>query len=63
MNCCDAYGQCNQGRNCPVRATQALTPGLIVKVNQYLVAILFATIGAFSLLVFFGGMLFWSWML
>jgi hypothetical protein len=20
MNCCDDYGQCNQGRDCPVRA-------------------------------------------
>jgi len=21
MNCCDAYGNCNQGRDCPVRTT------------------------------------------
>ena len=20
MNCCDAYGECNQGRDCPARA-------------------------------------------
>lgn len=23
MNCCNQYGQCNQGRDCPVRTTQA----------------------------------------
>lgn len=22
MNCCDEYGNCNQGRDCPVRKTQ-----------------------------------------
>jgi len=21
MNCCDEYGNCNQGRDCPIRAT------------------------------------------
>lgn len=24
MNCCDAYGQCTQGRDCPVRTGKAL---------------------------------------
>lgn len=23
MNCCDEYGNCNQGRNCPVRVAKA----------------------------------------
>ncbi len=23
MNCCDDYGNCNQGRECPVRIAQA----------------------------------------
>ena len=24
MNCCDDYGNCNQGRNCPIRNEQHL---------------------------------------
>ena len=27
MNCCDANGNCNQGRDCPVRAERALSRG------------------------------------
>jgi len=27
MNCCDAHGNCNQGRDCPDRAEQALSRG------------------------------------
>lgn len=23
MNCCDEYGECNQGRNCPARVAKA----------------------------------------
>ena len=23
MNCCDEYGNCNQGRDCPARATHS----------------------------------------
>lgn len=26
MNCCDDFGNCNQGRNCPVRCAQAQAP-------------------------------------
>jgi hypothetical protein len=26
MNCCDDYGNCNQGRDCPVRIARALQP-------------------------------------
>ena len=26
MNCCDSYGNCNQGRNCPVRCKSSATP-------------------------------------
>jgi hypothetical protein len=26
MNCCDANGNCNQGRDCPVRMTRKLKP-------------------------------------
>ena len=26
MNCCDEYGNCNQGRDCPVRKEQAKCP-------------------------------------
>lgn len=26
MNCCDANGNCNQGRDCPVRAERAEQP-------------------------------------
>ena len=22
MNCCDEYGECNQGRNCPIRVAK-----------------------------------------
>lgn len=28
MNCCDEYGNCNQGRNCPVRVAK------VAKVNR-----------------------------
>lgn len=24
MNCCDSFGNCNQGRECPVRKSRAL---------------------------------------
>lgn len=26
MNCCDEYGNCRQGRDCPVRTTPELSP-------------------------------------
>ena len=26
MNCCDEYGNCTQGRDCPVRIARALQP-------------------------------------
>jgi hypothetical protein len=26
MNCCDEYGNCTQGNNCPVRMARALQP-------------------------------------
>jgi hypothetical protein len=26
MNCCDDYGNCNQGRDCPVRIAHASKP-------------------------------------
>ena len=26
MNCCDDYGNCRQGRDCPVRIARALQP-------------------------------------
>ena len=26
MNCCDEYGNCRQGRDCPVRITHAARP-------------------------------------
>ena len=30
MNCCDEFGNCNQGRNCPVRARHhPFAPGVI----------------------------------
>jgi hypothetical protein len=31
MNCCDDYGQCNQGRDCPVRAKKELVFAWVVK--------------------------------
>ena len=27
MNCCDEYGECNQGRNCPARAAKVAKVG------------------------------------
>jgi hypothetical protein len=26
MNCCDSYGNCNQGRDCPARCKRPETP-------------------------------------
>jgi hypothetical protein len=26
MNCCDEYGNCHQGRHCPVRQTKPTSP-------------------------------------
>jgi hypothetical protein len=48
VNCCDDYGNCNQGRNCPVRTT----PSFAV----YFLAIRFlVALGAFTMLMFLLG--------
>ena len=48
MNCCDEYGNCNQGRNCPARATNS-KPSLETKsdVMFHLVSgiVIFAWVG------------------
>ena len=28
MNCCDEYGNCRQGRDCPVRIARAFPPSI-----------------------------------
>ena len=51
MNCCDDYGNCRQGRDCPIRTAKA-TPTLAV----YTLAIRFLTaLGAFTVLMFLLG--------
>ena len=29
MNCCDEYGNCRQGRDCPVRVARAAQPSVL----------------------------------
>jgi hypothetical protein len=31
MNCCDEYGVCNQGRDCPIRAKKESVFGYVIK--------------------------------
>ena len=37
MNCCDEYGNCTQGRDCPIRKTRALDRNLFWDVMEGLV--------------------------
>ena len=54
MNCCDEYGNCRQGRDCPVRTTVATD----VKAAMKFTAILLC-VGAISAVIAFGlGLLF-----
>jgi hypothetical protein len=40
MNCCDEYGQCNQGRDCPIRMERTLQePSLFWDVMEGLVTL------------------------
>lgn len=36
MNCCDEYGNCRQGRDCPVRAARALQPSILKRQLKHL---------------------------
>jgi hypothetical protein len=42
MNCCDEYGQCRQGRDCPIRAYQEET-GVVTYIVKFLAIIGFYT--------------------
>lgn len=44
MNCCNEYGQCTQGKDCPVRQSQ--TPESDDSELMYLVSIAMAVVGA-----------------
>jgi hypothetical protein len=48
MNCCDDYGNCRQGRDCPARATPSLA------VYSFAIRCLTA-LGAFTVLMFLLG--------
>jgi hypothetical protein len=48
MNCCDDFGNCNQGRDCPARTTPTLA------VYSFVMRCL-AALGAFSALMFLLG--------
>ena len=37
MNCCDEYGNCTQGRDCPIRKTRELDRNLFWDVMEGLV--------------------------
>ena len=39
MNCCDDYGNCTQGRDCPIRKTHALDRSLFWDVMEDLVTL------------------------
>jgi hypothetical protein len=50
MNCCDEYGQCRQGRDCPIRAKKEESMlGYIIK--------FFAIIGFYAFLMIVAGYL------
>lgn len=44
MNCCDDYGNCNQGRNCPVRESRVTDKHdhLIIMLEAALIAVMCA---------------------
>jgi hypothetical protein len=55
MNCCDDYGNCNQGRNCPIRQAGELPE--VDRATDYLLLITCVVLGialggAFVLLYF-----------
>jgi hypothetical protein len=39
LNCCDEYGNCTQGRDCPIRKTRALDRNLFWDVMEGLVTL------------------------
>ena len=39
MNCCDEYGNCTQGRDCPIRKARALDRNLFWEVMEGLVTL------------------------
>jgi hypothetical protein len=41
MNCCDDYGNCRQGRDCPVRKEMATKQALGLGAAAFVVAVLF----------------------
>ena len=52
MNCCDEYGECRQGRDCPVRKVQLIQYNTgWNRLDNFLSAVAYgvAILGAFSL--------------
>lgn len=39
MNCCDDYGNCTQGRDCPIRKERALDQSLLWDVMERLISL------------------------
>jgi hypothetical protein len=52
MNCCDAYGQCNQGRDCPVRTYKTENTSVLTYIVKFL-----AIIGFYTFIMFVAGYL------
>lgn len=46
MNCCDEYGQCNQGRDCPVRQYKSIDKSLAVAMWAFAIVLWIIVIGS-----------------
>jgi len=46
MNCCDEYGNCRQGRDCPVRIARSLQPSTSKRLlRRFFYGLLMAILG------------------
>jgi hypothetical protein len=53
MNCCDEYGNCTQGRDCPVRIARASTPSIYKRLlKRFAHWLLIAVLGLLWLALF-----------